>query len=180
MSSKETNLKEKFRIALNSTAKVISEDFYINNKNTEDKKTKDLVSIEIDNLTNPSDFIRLRAETDSSALKKKFSINDVLTDDMLIGSTFHSNINNYFNSFLIVSFGDVINKLNFLGLENKNDMFIFYLEVENLPNLNTISIDNKLLFDLYPEQQNIVHIKKNGNKKSFISRFNNSILSVDI
>jgi len=59
-------------------------------------------------------------------------------------------------------------------------MFIFYLEVENLPNLNTISIDNKLLFDLYPEQQNIVHIKKNGNKKSFISRFNNSILSVDI
>ena len=124
--------------------------------------------------------VRLFKDDFKDALKKKFSINDVLTDDMLIDSTFNSNINNYFNSFLIVSFGDVINKLNFLGLENKNDMFIFYLEVENLPNLNTISIDNKLLFDLYPEQQNIVHIKKNGNKKSFISRFNNSILSVDI
>ncbi len=73
MSSKETNLKEKFRIALNSTAKVISEDFDLNKKKSEDKKNKDTISIEIDNLTNPSDFIRLRAETDSSALKKKFS-----------------------------------------------------------------------------------------------------------
>ena len=73
MSSKETNIKEKFRIALNSTAKVISDDFNLSKKNIEDKKTKDIISFEIDNLTNPSDFIRLRAETDSSALKKKFS-----------------------------------------------------------------------------------------------------------
>ena len=73
MSSRETNLKEKFRIALNSTAKVISDDFDLNKKNLEDKKTKDIISLEIDNLTNPSDFIRLRAETDSIALKKKFS-----------------------------------------------------------------------------------------------------------
>ncbi len=73
MSSKETNLKEKFRIALSSTVKVISDDFDLNKKNSEDKKSEDNISIEIDNLTNPSDFIRLRAETDSSALKKKFS-----------------------------------------------------------------------------------------------------------
>ena len=73
MSSKENNLNEKIRIALNSTAKVISDDFDLNKKNTEDKKNKDIISIEIDNLTNPSDFLRLRAETDSRALKKKFS-----------------------------------------------------------------------------------------------------------
>ena len=35
MSSKETNLKEKFRIALNSTAKVISDDFDLNKKNSD-------------------------------------------------------------------------------------------------------------------------------------------------
>ena len=73
MSSRETNLKEKFRIALNSTAKVISDDFDLNKKKIENKKAKDIISLEIDNLTNPSDFIRLRAETDSNALKKKFS-----------------------------------------------------------------------------------------------------------
>ncbi|MDA9956852.1 cobalamin biosynthesis protein CobT [Candidatus Pelagibacter sp.] len=72
MSSRETSLKEKFRIALSSTAKVISDDFGLDKRNPENKK-KDLSTIEIDNLTNPGDFIRLRAETDSSALKKKFS-----------------------------------------------------------------------------------------------------------
>ena len=71
MSSKETTLKEKFRVALNSTAKVISDDIDLNKKNKEDKKIKDIISIEIDNLTSPGDFIRLRAETDSRALKKK-------------------------------------------------------------------------------------------------------------
>jgi len=71
MSDKETSLKEKFRLALTSTAKVISDDFEQN------KKSENLNTIKIDNLSSPSDFIRLRAETDSSALKKKFS-NDVI------------------------------------------------------------------------------------------------------
>ena len=73
MSDKIANLKEKFRLALTSTAKVISDDFDLINKSSENDKKKDLISIEIDNLTKPSDFIKLRAETDSSALKKKFS-----------------------------------------------------------------------------------------------------------
>jgi hypothetical protein len=72
MSNKETNLKEKFRIALTSTAKVISDDFVLNDKNSKNKKSEDLSAIEINDLTNPSDFIKLRAETDSAALKKNF------------------------------------------------------------------------------------------------------------
>ncbi len=73
MSDRITSLKEKFKLALTSTAKVISDDFDPINKPSEKKKIQDLKSIEIDNLTKPSDFIKLRAETDSSALKKKFS-----------------------------------------------------------------------------------------------------------
>jgi cobaltochelatase CobT len=73
MSSKEINLKEKFRLALTSTAKVIADDFTLSDKSSENKNKKDLNTIEIDSLINPSDFIRLRAETDSAALKKKFS-----------------------------------------------------------------------------------------------------------
>ena len=124
--------------------------------------------------------IRLFKDDFKDALKKKYSINRVLTDQVLIDSTYHSNINNYFNSFLTVSFDGVKNKLNFLGLENKNEMFVFYLEIEKLPSFNVISLDNKLLFDLYSEQQNIIHVRKNGIKKSFISRLNNSILSLNI
>ncbi len=71
MSTKENNLKEKFKIALTSTAKVIADDFE-KKKNSEEKKIKEFNFLEIDNLASPSDFIRLRAETDSAALKKKF------------------------------------------------------------------------------------------------------------
>ncbi len=73
MSNKESSLLEKFRIALTSTAKVISDDFELNNKNSKEKKSNDLNILDINNLTKPSDFIRLRAESDSIALKKKFS-----------------------------------------------------------------------------------------------------------
>ena len=40
MSNKETNLKEKFKIALTSTAKVISDDFLLDNKFPEKKKQR--------------------------------------------------------------------------------------------------------------------------------------------
>ena len=73
MSSKYTNLKEKFRLALTSTAKVISDDFSLDDKSSKSKDSNYINTIEIDDLTNPGDFIRLRAETDSAALKKKFS-----------------------------------------------------------------------------------------------------------
>ena len=75
MSNKESNLKEKIRIALTSTAKVISDDFDLNSKNPE--KIKNIDPIEIDNIINPSNFLKLRAETDSSALKKKFSNQEI-------------------------------------------------------------------------------------------------------
>ena len=71
MSRKENSLKEKFRIALTSTAKVISDNIIL--KSPQNKKLKNLDTVEIDELSNPSDFIRLRAETDSVALKNRFS-----------------------------------------------------------------------------------------------------------
>ncbi len=71
MSDKITSLKEKFRLALTSTAKVIADDFDLTNKQSDKEKKQELNSIEIENLTRPSDFIKLRAETDSAALKKK-------------------------------------------------------------------------------------------------------------
>ena len=68
MNNKITSLKEKFRIALTSTAKVISEDFKFKNNKLESSNT-----IEIDEIKEPNDFIRMRAKTDSEALKKRFS-----------------------------------------------------------------------------------------------------------
>ena len=78
MNKKEDNFKEKFKQALISTAKVISDDYLINEKNkNKNLSSKNLDFFELDNLTNRHDFIRLRAETDSEALKRKFSNNEI-------------------------------------------------------------------------------------------------------
>ena len=74
MSRKEDNFKEQFKQALISTAKVISEDYKPDIKKIDkDLESKKIDFIDIKNLSNKIDFIRLRAETDSGAIKKKFS-----------------------------------------------------------------------------------------------------------
>ena len=78
MNKKEDNFKEKFKQALISTAKVISEDYkiHLNDKN-KNSSSKNYNFFDLDNLNNKTDFIRLRAEVDSEALKKKFSNKDI-------------------------------------------------------------------------------------------------------
>jgi len=74
MNNKEDNFKQKFKQALISTAKVISDDYKFDliNKN-KNLSSKNIDFFELDNLKNRQDFVRLRAEADSRALKKKFS-----------------------------------------------------------------------------------------------------------
>jgi cobaltochelatase CobT len=83
MSNKEDNFKEQFKQALISTAKVISEDYKLDIKKIDkDLKSKKIDYFDVTNLSNKNDFIRLRAETDSGALKKKFSNKEIFNKNM--------------------------------------------------------------------------------------------------
>ena len=71
---KDENLKDKFKQALISTVKAISEDYKSNlNLNKKNQNINNNDFFELDNLNNKSDFLKFRAETDSEALKRKFS-----------------------------------------------------------------------------------------------------------
>ena len=82
MNNKETNLKEKLRQALTSTIKVISDDIKINDHKENNKKEKGSQSFEINDLNSKNDFIKARAESDASALKKKFSDEKVFNQNL--------------------------------------------------------------------------------------------------
>ena len=82
MNSKETNLKEKLKQALTSTIKVISDDIKINDHKENNKKEKSSQSFEINGLNSKNDFIKARAESDASALKKKFSDEKVFNQNL--------------------------------------------------------------------------------------------------
>jgi len=83
MSNKEDNFKEQFKQALISTAKVISEDYKLDKKKIDkDLSSKKIDFFDVTNLSNKNDFIRLRAETDSGALKKKFSNKEIFNKNL--------------------------------------------------------------------------------------------------
>ena len=83
MSSKENNFKEQFKQALISTAKVISDDYKQDVKKLDkDQNLKKIDFLDVTNLSNKQDFIKLRAQTDSGALKKKFSDNQIFNKNL--------------------------------------------------------------------------------------------------
>jgi cobaltochelatase CobT len=83
MNNKADNFKEKFKQALTSTAKVISENYNLvlksDNKNS---NSKNIDFFEVNDLNNKNDFIRLRAEADSKALMQKFSDKEIYQKNM--------------------------------------------------------------------------------------------------
>ena len=71
------SLKEKLRQALVSTARAISEDLDYKKIYEKNEEPRNIDFFNLENLNNKNDFIRARAESDSAALKKKFSNNEI-------------------------------------------------------------------------------------------------------
>ncbi|MDX1315859.1 MAG: DUF6702 family protein [Eudoraea sp.] len=79
-------------------------------------------------------------------------------------------IEKYLKSKLLFELNQEKRKYNFLGKRYDNDVVICYLEIPEvgLPNLESIEIQNEVLTDLFEEQQNLVHFKVKGKKRSFV------------
>jgi len=74
---KEDNLKEQFKQALISTIKVISEEYKTKVNLKKNSSSDNYNFFELDNLNNKHDYIKIRAQTDSEALKRKFSNKEI-------------------------------------------------------------------------------------------------------
>ena len=85
--SKEDNFKEKFKLALLSTANAIADDYYPNSDKKNKKKTK-IDLFELDKLESRSDFVKYRAEIDSGALKRKFSNTEIFRNNFPQNSSY--------------------------------------------------------------------------------------------
>jgi len=123
--------------------------------------------------------LRIFKDDLSVAISNKYLIDN--TNDLNLENKIYINkIESYLNSKLNILINNKKIELQLLGLESKNDMYVCYLEFENLPSYNTLSFENKILFEIFKDQQNIIQVKKNGQKRSFIGRINNSILSINL
>lgn len=76
----------------------------------------------------------------------------------------------YIRSKFLVELNGKKATYTFIGKKYDTDMVLCYLEVPNvkLSDLKQIGIENEILTDIYDDQQNVVHIKVNGIKKSYV------------
>jgi cobaltochelatase CobT len=88
--NQEDNFKEKFKQAIISTVKVISDDFQINSKNKNKISEENLNIKNIENIKDKKEFIKIRAETDSEALRRKFSDKTIFEKKMPTNQTCQS------------------------------------------------------------------------------------------
>lgn len=59
-------------------------------------------------------------------------------------------------------------QLNYIGKEYDVDMLVAYIEVANITDLKSLEVENKILMEMFPEQQNIIHLKTPNSRKSLM------------
>ncbi|MEP2936917.1 MAG: DUF6702 family protein [Gilvibacter sp.] len=84
----------------------------------------------------------------------------------------NTNLDSYLSKYLDQKLKVTINgepqQLRFIGKEYDIETLVCYIEVVNVPDIKTLEISNKVLFELFPEQQNIIHFKTPEGRRSMI------------
>ena len=79
---------------------------------------------------------------------------------------------NYLLNYILKKLKFKVNKndtqLIYIGKEYDIDILNIYFEIEDIETLKSLEIENKILIDLFPEQQNIIHFSNQKNKKNLI------------
>lgn len=74
----------------------------------------------------------------------------------------------YIASKFEVAIDQNVKIIKFLGKEYENDIVFFYLEISDIEVINQFSVQNKMLFEDFPDQKNFVKININNFKKTFV------------
>ena len=202
---KDQNIKEKFKQALISTIKVISDDFKIDPKIKKGSNSNNFDFIEVENLENKQNYVKLRAEADSEALKIKFSDKatynqnipkntaskklydisekmryEILGSNMLKGVS--KNLKNNYNYYLSIKRKDQLKTKEDVSISEAFELYMLknFFDIK----LNSLS-ENILNFwekDFNSSfSKHINYLKKNiENQKNYNSKFSEILESMDI
>ncbi|MBT8256042.1 MAG: hypothetical protein KJO23_05805 [Bacteroidia bacterium] len=64
-------------------------------------------------------------------------------------------------------------EVEYLGREYENDVVKVYVEVMGVKDLRTLEIENKMLMELFEDQQNIIHVKRKKKRKTLVLDIDN-------
>lgn len=103
------------------------------------------------------------ADDIEAALGKRAGVNSVQLDS---SSKTNALLLQYLRSTLVLRNGDREIELEWIGMELKGHSVWFYLQAKAPDGLTNTTLSNRLLFDLFSDQINIVNVFQNGKKSS--------------
>lgn len=87
-------------------------------------------------------------------------------------------VKKYINANLQYRVNGKVLTANYIGFEKDNEATNVYLEIDNISSLQNLSLTNNILYDLYDDQMNILHVERSGARKSVRVNFPAKELSV--
>lgn len=135
----------------------VSHKFYVSTTNVEYVKEKQAIQI----------ISKMFVEDLEMVLQERYSPSVVL-DPNKETEVDVNYLKKYVLQKLKIKINDKPVKLNYIGKEYDIDIVNMYFEIENISELKSIEIENKILFEMFPEQQNIIHLITPDSKKNLI------------
>ena len=202
---KDQNVKEKFKQALISTIKVISDNFKIDPKIKKGSNSNNFDFIEVENLENKQNYVKLRAVADSEALKIKFSDKEtynqnipkntaskklydisekmryeILGSNMLKGVS--KNLKNNYNYCLSIKRKDQLKTKEDVSISEAFELYMLknFFDIKlNSSSENILNFWEKDFDSSFSKHIN--YLKKNiENQKNYNSKFSEILESMDI
>lgn len=77
----------------------------------------------------------------------------------------------YFLNHFHISINDTLRPISSIGQEIENEMIYCYFEVIDIPEIETIEIENTVLFELFDDQSNMVDVEfSNKNERIVLTK----------
>jgi len=130
--------------------------YYVSNTQIEYVKDKKAIQI----------ITRVFIDDFENVLKERYD--DMLSFDDKNSRMIDVYTEKYLNEKLKISINGEAKSLIYIGKEIEMGIVKCYLEIEEVQSVNTITITNQLLYDLFTEQQNIIKLNINSKKKSYV------------
>lgn len=82
-------------------------------------------------------------------------------------SQLESLLQEYLNEKFKINVNGKVEKLIFIGYEIEEDAVWCYLQIEKVKNIKKLDVYDTTLFEIFPDQVNLVHFRYNDEVKSF-------------
>lgn len=101
------------------------------------------------------------------ALQMRYDFNEELTTEKNVKEV-EQFMEKYLNKKLKFWVNGELKTFTFIGKKYEEDVTVCYLEIPNVETVSSLEVENDILYELEEEQQNLVHVKINKQRKSLL------------